>query len=502
MSDNFEPKDEDQKKATADLGEDEGAAGPSFTPRGGAIPKRKNEDEDELIPPPCKNIKKQEPDIVDLTDDEDPDENNNDDDIQLECIRKKDNSTQMPKAASWIADTMGQVDPQEQSGYIKEYINLEGQGVIFSHSVGLVFFHLKHGYIDGKRIPDVKEAMKKKFAPGTDVKFLESAYKSDEFKVLSKEKFIRQASAVWIDTKPPTVLKDVKKIIHQDEMRKDREQLKTIAQKGDFLPLDIVRGRGMITGLLSEEFGLLETQDDPEYHKEKTRREPRTLMVVFKVFDVHMNQVSLEKNIKHAPPVQNLLAPGLRCYFDAREIKPFRGITFQATSVFVSKWPKTPHPTLLPAAEQCLTPCYNIPLRMSFYYLDLFKRSELDREMYSFRQHVTVKGNSMMKSEMNIDSPDDFYTWQERYCPGKIEEKKGGGYRGQRTKREILSEFKEARAYIQPFEDNIDHVKLERMEKEGFMRDPTLKAVKVENGQAKKDENGKVKKSTPPKTMK
>ena len=45
------------------------------------------------------------------------------------------------------------------------------------------------------------------------------------------------------------------------------------------------------------------------------------------------------------------MPPGLRCYFDAKSIKPFRGICYQATSIMIGEWPKTPHPTMLPSDQ-------------------------------------------------------------------------------------------------------------------------------------------------------
>lgn len=409
--------------------------------------------------------------IIDLSDDENGGADD-DDEIVLESVKKKAKSQFMPKEASWIAESLGSVDSTERKGYIKEYINTDGQGVIYSESSGLIFFNLKHFYVNGERLKDVRAGINK-YTPGTDVTFIEKAYKSEDFKVVSRDKFIRQATALWIGTKPATLLKDVKRITHEDDLGKDRKSLKDFAGDGSFLRMAIVRGRGMVTGFIDKQYGLLETQDDPEAAGDRTK-EPRTLMIMFHINDVYINKISIEKNLHHAPPVQDLMPPGLRCYFDAKSIKPFRGICYQATSIMIGEWPKTPHPTMLPSDQSVCAPCYNVPRNFGFFHLNLFRDSQLDSQLYNFKQVVAVKGTNLMKTDLNIDSSDDFYRWQEKYCPGKIKERRPGGPRRNKGKSEYVIEFKEAESYIVPFEEKVDTVKLERMEKEGVMKDQSL----------------------------
>ena len=47
------------------------------------------------------------------------------------------------------------------------------------------------------------------------------------------------------------------------------------------------------------------------------------------------------------------------------------------------------------------------------------------------------------------------YRWQEKYCPGKIKERRPGGPRRNKGKSEYVIEFKEAESYIVPFEEKV-----------------------------------------------
>ena len=95
---------------------------------------------------------------------------------------------------------------------LQEYIDpSEGLGILFSNECGLVLFHLDMGWIDGKPANpgknSLRSAVQGEMQPGTNVTFLDSVHEGPEYKVVSGEKFMRQAAALWTGNRPKLLLR-------------------------------------------------------------------------------------------------------------------------------------------------------------------------------------------------------------------------------------------------------------------------------------------------------
>ena len=84
--------------------------------------------------------------------------------------------------------------------------------------------------------------------------------------------------------------------------------------------------------------------------------------------------------------------------FDARQVEPFRGVTFQACAVFVGTWPAVPHPTALPGGPGSHTPCHELRGGHTFYYLQLDLPEVLDNRFNQFRYDT----NALWANEVTI----------------------------------------------------------------------------------------------------
>ena len=95
---------------------------------------------------------------------------------------------------------------------MQEYIDPnEGLGILFSNECGLVLFHLDMAWIDGKPANPGKNSLHRavngEMQPGTDVTFLDSVHEGPEYKVVSGDKFMRQAAALWTGNRPKLLLR-------------------------------------------------------------------------------------------------------------------------------------------------------------------------------------------------------------------------------------------------------------------------------------------------------
>ena len=91
--------------------------------------------------------------------------------------------------------------------HLQEYIDPdEGLGILFSMECGLVVFHLDTAWVDG-RPADAQSAVHGEMQPGTNVTFLDCVHEGPEYKVVSEERFLRQAAALWTGPRPHLLLR-------------------------------------------------------------------------------------------------------------------------------------------------------------------------------------------------------------------------------------------------------------------------------------------------------
>ena len=286
--------------------------------------------------------------------------------------------------------------------------------MIFSlEAGGLVLFH-------GNHCVNVEPNSLK---PGMLVTFLDMDSvdeKRDSF-------LLRQAVAVWIGDGEKRVGAH---LLHQKEHKQDlkiqRDRFIDYVEdrRNSFLHVPIARVQGIITGWLTDRIGLIETDDfQDQSHQRPENRELR--LVLFDVRDVYVYQRSALSLVRDsaANPVEKVLPIGLRVMIDARTIPKFRGVSYQAISVFAGAWPSAPHPTLLPSCGgvSSYSRCYEIPTGHSFYYLQLSLRRIMDTKLEAFIDRSNLAGGTeLCQSNFVINNGLDFRGWQDLYAPSRF----------------------------------------------------------------------------------
>jgi len=272
---------------------------------------------------------------------------------------------------------------KEQYGFVKEYIEQEGLGMILSKELGLVLFHLDSVWLNGVLSKDRSRA-KERLELGRDVTFHVRSFQGDEYKDLSEEKTINQAVAVWVGRKPEGVLRVA---LGEENTRSLEENRKTfmLYVRGEvFMRVSLVRVRAEVAGYLTDELGILEYKDEKD--------------VKYNIL-FHSNDVKIfKKDVRsYKKPVKKVLPVGCLVCVDARNvhISGVKNVLYQAVLVLAGDWPVTPHPTLLPGGKGSTAPKYEMPSSVfTFYYLELAIDSRLQRKVDQLRQVLEgSKGN-------------------------------------------------------------------------------------------------------------
>jgi len=272
---------------------------------------------------------------------------------------------------------------KEQYGFVKEYIEQEGLGMILSKELGLVLFHLDSVWLNGVQSKDRSRA-KERLELGREVTFHVRSFQGDEYKDLSEEKTINQAVAVWVGKKPEGVLRVA---LGEENTRALEENRKTfmLYVRGEvFMRVSLVRVRAEVAGYLTDELGILEYKDEKD--------------VKYNIL-FHSNDVKIfKKDVRsYKKPVKKVLPVGCLVSVDARSvhISGVKNVPYQAVLVLAGDWPVTPHPTLLPGGKGSTAPKYELPSSAcTFYYLELAIDSRLQRKVDQLKQVLEgSKGN-------------------------------------------------------------------------------------------------------------
>jgi len=320
---------------------------------------------------------------------------------------------------------------KEQYGYVKEYIEQEGLGMILSKELGLVLFHLDSVWLNGVQSKDRSRA-KERLELGREVTFHVRSFQGDEYKDLSEEKIINQAVAVWVGKKPEGVLRVA---LGEENTRALEENRKTfmLYVRGEvFMRVSLVRVRAEVAGYLTDELGILEYKDekDAKYN------------ILF-----HSNDVKIfKKDVRsYKKPVKKVLPVGCLVSVDARSvhISGVKNVPYQAVLVLAGDWPVTPHPTLLPGGKGSTAPKYEMPSNVStFYYLELAIDSRLQRKVDQLKQVLEgSKGNITYdwRGCEYIRNKEQYLDWK-YHMSGRTSD--GSGGRRFHGPREVLDTFR------------------------------------------------------------
>jgi len=320
---------------------------------------------------------------------------------------------------------------KEQYGFVKEYIEQEGLGMILSKELGLVLFHLDSVWLNGVQSKDRSRA-KERLELGREVTFHVRSFQGDEYKDLSEEKTINQAVAVWVGKKPEGVLRVA---LGEENTRALEENRKTfmLYVRGEvFMRVSLVRVRAEVAGYLTDELGILEYKDekDAKYN------------ILF-----HSNDVKIfKKDVRsYKKPVKKVLPVGCLVSVDARSvhISGVKNVPYQAVLVLAGDWPVTPHPTLLPGGKGSTAPKYEMPSNVStFYYLELAIDSRLQRKVDQLKQVLEgSKGNITYdwRGCEYIRNKEQYLDWK-YHMSGRTSD--GSGGRRFHGPREVLDTFR------------------------------------------------------------
>merc|ERR1711971_222640 len=231
-----------------------------------------------------------------------------------------------------------------KEGFVKEYIETEGLGVLFSRDFGLVLFHLENVWVDGKQMPPAKT--RASLEVGEEVHFYDQSFEGDEYKELSHDGVIHQAVAVWTGDRPEHLLKKVTEADYKSKLEEHRKSFMLYLRGEVFLRAALVRVKGEISGYLNDNIGIVDYDDGDKKHH-----------VFFHVEDVKLFKKDMKEYKKAS---KQLLPVGVKCSVDARRvhISGVKGIEYQAVNLIVGPWSTTPHPTLLPGGQGSVAPSY------------------------------------------------------------------------------------------------------------------------------------------------
>jgi len=327
----------------------------------------------------------------------------------------------------------GSVNIKEKEGFVKEYIETEGLGVLFSRDFGLVLFHLDNVWLDGKQLPPSKT--KEGLEVGMEVHFYDQSFEGDEYKELSHDGVIHQAVAVWTgDDRPEHLLKKVAEADYKSKLEENRKSFMLYLRGEVFLRAALVRVKGELAGYLNENIGIVDYKDE----KDDTKH------IFFHVDDVKLFKKDLKDYKKSA---KQLMPVGITLSVDARRvhISGVKGIEYQAVSVIVGGWPTTPHPTLLPGGQGSVAPAYEIPDdgTYTFYYLELALEAKLQKKVNQLKEVMGKTKGEIKYDNKNTETIADgkeAVRWRQQFTGRRKRMDKDG----EQHKKEVFHAFRAA----------------------------------------------------------
>jgi len=317
----------------------------------------------------------------------------------IEVLDIDETDEEFPVCVSESAKNEG-VNIVEKSGYIKEFIETEGLGILFSPSSGLVLFSISTVWVEGKQLSpsETRECM----TVGTPVKFYDRVIHGEQYRRVSAECVLHQAVVVWLGARASHLMKRIDELgqAYIQELEKHVKVFMLYLRGEVFMRVSMVRVKGQILGYLNQNLGLLEVKD-----KEEKRRKVLFHLdsaVIFRSPAGHWRHVERS----------HLLPPGLRVSVDVRTLDEGQRVAdvgHQAVVVLAGAWPDTPHPSLLPGGQGSYAPAYEqveTPEgeKSTFYYLELALEEKLNGKVRELRGEISRSGGKVRYVEPGRDS--------------------------------------------------------------------------------------------------
>jgi len=346
----------------------------------------------------------------------------------IECLEILDSDEEFPVCLV-ENEKNDHINIEEKKGFIKEYIETEGLGVIFSRTFGLVLFHLTNVWVNGQRLSlsRTRELLK----IGSQVSFYDQSFRGEEFSILSSEGIFHQAVVVWTGDRPAHLMKKVDNL-GEDYIEALENSRKTfmLYLKGEvFLRCALVRVKGKVVGYLNNQLGILECMDQSQ----------EKFQVFFSTDDVLIFKKPLRMfEDAYDTPATRLLPVGLNVSVDARTVR-IQGapeVRYQAMCVLAGSWPSSPYPTLLPGGKGSYSEALEMPPEGTFYYLELALEAKLERKLQNFKDILEYsRGNIVYdwRDVNKIRSMEDTIMWREQFIADAYDRPKGNNY-GQKHK--------------------------------------------------------------------
>jgi len=270
----------------------------------------------------------------------------------------------------------GYVCPDFKSGFVKELIDSDGIGILYSHQCGLALFNVNDVFENNRRVDFASMSPEQRRQTlSAEFGFVEVRFEGMEYQAISSDCILRQAGLLWIGCPPDHLQRYLRSDEHRAALQRDRQILLEKIQNREIMNVDLVRTRGKIVGYLTNDLGIIECCDNPQN---------RRTFVLFHVTDIFFFR-SLYALERHDERLQDKIPVGLIVFFDAVSIgQDVKGVCYYACGVFVGAWPRSPHPTSLPGGPGSHSSCYGRQLSQTFYYLRTGLKESIDRRVKLF----------------------------------------------------------------------------------------------------------------------
>lgn len=330
----------------------------------------------------------------------------------VECLEILDSDEEYPVCLV-ESEKNDHVNIEEKRGYIKEYIETEGSGIIFSHTFGLVLFHLENVWVNGEKLSPSRTRDLLKI--GTSVTFYDQSFKGEEYSALSSDGVLHQAVVAWTGDRPSHLMKKIDNMGqgYMEGLENSRKTFMLYLRGEVFLRCALVRVKGMIVGYINDQIGVVECTDE---NREKVN-------VFFHTEDVMIYRKPLMMyEHTYQTPATKLLPVGLNISVDARSvhIPGVRNLSYQAVCVLAGSWPSSPYPTLLPGGQGSHSQAFDISSEQqgTFYYLELALEAKLGRKLSMLKDVLAnTRGNVVFnwRNVNQVRSMEETQLWREQF---------------------------------------------------------------------------------------
>lgn len=339
--------------------------------------------------------------------------------VTVECYDILDSDEEFPVCVAQ-GEKKDAVNIEEKRGEIKEYIEKEGLGIIFSKEFGLILFHLDNVWINGDKF--IAARTRQKLPVGSAVCFYDQSFQGEEFECLSSDGIIHQAVAVWVGQRVEHLLKKISEPVYIRKLSQNRDSFMQYLNNDVFMRVALVRAKAQVMGYINDQVGILALKEGGAvknvlFHTDN--------VLVFKKPLSAYYQMSVMQNGYCTTSAKQLLPIGLNVSIDARKIhiNGMRDISYQAIWVLAGTWPHSIHPTLLPGGAGSVYPStYQVPQQHTFYYCDIELEAKLQRKVHNFSDILaTTRGqvNYDDRGTIRIKGPQDHADWKSQFTGRK-----------------------------------------------------------------------------------